>query len=334
MSAITLEEIRRPIEGELKLFDDYVIGAFNCDSPLMGDMLTAAISSRGKGVRPTLAILSSAMHLFEVEASERSIGNRAWIAAMMAEMIHLASLIHDDVIDNSNLRRGVATINAQWQSRNAILTGDYILGRTLSLGMQSGHYDIVEHLSGVISTLCEGEVIQSHYASTLDIGVEEYISIARKKTSALISASCSAGAIAAGASPQRVASIAEYGDNVGIAFQIQDDIIDFCPSSQSGKTSNNDLREGKITLPLLLLLEKSQEQDRESLKQLLRDCANCEKSVAKLHSIIQQSGAIERAEEIMDGYISRAITILNDYSPSPFRESLTQLAHFIKERTK
>ncbi len=326
---ITLQQIREPIEQQLELFDSYVAKQFSCDSPLMGEMLTSAISSRGKGVRPILAMLSAAIH-----SPENSIGDRAWIAAMMAEMIHLASLIHDDVIDNSSLRRGVATLNAVWQSRNAILTGDYILGRTLSLGLESGHYDIVTHLSGVISSLCEGEVIQAHYASQLDMNFENYIKIVELKTSSLIAASCSAGAIASGATPQSVDAISEYGNNIGIAFQIQDDILDYSPSQQSGKPINNDLREGKITLPLLQLLDSCNEQQVLDIKSLLSRCSHDDSAVEELHTMVVKSGAIDRAREIMDSYIKRALEIISTYPQSKYRDALILLTRFISERAK
>ncbi len=324
---ITLQQIREPIEQQLELFDRYVAEQFSCDSPLMGEMLTSAISSRGKGVRPILAMLSAAIH-----SPEKSIGDRAWIAAMMAEMIHLASLIHDDVIDNSPLRRGVATLNAEWQSRNAILTGDYILGRTLSLGLASGHYDIATHLSGVISSLCEGEVIQAHYASQLDMNFENYIKIVELKTSSLIAASCSAGAIASGATPQRVDAMSQYGNNIGIAFQIQDDILDFYPSQQSGKPINNDLREGKITLPLLMLIDSCDEQGAADIKSLLSRSTHDESAINELHNKVIQSGAIDRAREVMDSYIKRALEIISTYPQSEYRDSLILLTRFIAER--
>ncbi|MFR9648875.1 MAG: polyprenyl synthetase family protein [Rikenellaceae bacterium] len=322
-----LQKIRQPIQSELELFDSYVAEQFSCDSPLMGEMLSLAISSRGKGLRPTLAMLSAAIH-----SPQNHIGERAWVAAMMSEMIHLASLIHDDVIDNSSLRRGQSTLNAQWQSRNAILTGDYILGRTLSLGLKSGYYDVVTHLSGVISTLCEGEVIQAHYVSTLDLDFEGYINIVEKKTSSLIAASCSAGAIASVASPEKVEAITRYGNYIGIAFQMQDDILDFCPSSKSGKPSNNDLREGKITLPLLLLLEESTPQESAQIKAMLSACGEDESQVAKLQLLIEESSALPRAREIMEEYIQKALLILEQYPQSVYRDSLTLLTRFITER--
>ncbi len=322
-----LEEIRQPIKRELELFDNYVAEQFSCDSPLMGEMLTSAISSRGKGVRPILAMLSAAIH-----SPENQLDERTWIAAMMAEMIHLASLIHDDVIDNSSLRRGRATINAQWQSRNAILTGDYILGRTLSLGLSSGHYDIVTHLSGVISTLCEGEVIQAHHASTLSLSFEEYINIIEKKTSSLIAASCSAGAIASHASAQQIEDITLYGRYIGIAFQMQDDILDFYPSTKSGKPSNNDLREGKITLPLLMLLKESTPEEATKIKELLKRCGEDEVAITQLQQLITESNALTISKGVIAEYINKALSLLDRYPASNYLESLKLLTKFITAR--
>ncbi len=324
---VTLDQIRKPIVDDLKSFDQFVTEQFKADSSLLSEMLTYALSSRGKGVRPLIVMLCAGLN-----SSTGMVSRRAWIAAMMVEMIHTASLIHDDVIDNSDLRRGKPSLNAKWQSSKAVLVGDYILGRTLTLGMSSGQYDLVSHISKTIAILCEGELIQDDFADQKIMTREGYLDIIFKKTASLISVSASSGALAAGASADKVDRMRRFGEALGMAFQIQDDILDFTPSAQTGKPSNGDLREGKITLPLLAILDQATPEESDRIKELLAECQNDESAIDKLQRAVSEGGGIEFAEQVMQSYIQKAISILGEYPDSEFRTSLINLCAFITER--
>ncbi len=323
----TLDKIKAPIASDIEQFDAFIAEQFKADSQLMSQMLTYALSSRGKGVRPIIVMLSAAMN-----SSAGIVGRRAWVAATLVEMIHLASLIHDDVIDNADMRRGKPSLNAQWQSHKSILVGDYILGRTLTLGMSSGQYDLVSHISSAIAILCEGEVIQDDFAARHTMTREAYIDIIFKKSASLIAIAASAGAKAAGASAEKVATMRRFGEAIGMAFQIQDDILDYTPEAKTGKPSNGDLREGKVTLPLLAVIEQASDEQKAKISSLLERCKEDENAVATLHNLVKDNGGVEFATDVMNGYLEKAMAILATYPESDYRTALTELCIFITQR--
>ena len=327
---ITINEIRKPIEAELAEFNEFVKRNFSAKDGLIAEMLEYVLASRGKGIRPILVMLSAAMN----SENEGRFGKRTHLAAMLIEMIHVASLIHDDVIDESNLRRGKASVNARWQSRNAVLVGDYILAKNMDLGLSSGQYDLVSHVIKTMTTLCEGELIQSDHASKLDTSREAYFDIIYKKTASLLSASSSAGALSVGASPANVAAMRRFGEYVGLVFQIRDDILDFTPTADTGKPSNNDLRERKITLPLIEVLERVSDEERSEIISLVERCATDESCVEQVQQRVVAAGGIEAATETMKVYLQRAMSILGGYEESPYRQALIDLCTYIAERNR
>ncbi|MFI3248898.1 MAG: polyprenyl synthetase family protein [Rikenellaceae bacterium] len=326
---VTLTQIQDPIQESLAEFDKFVAEQFRTDNPILGKMLIDALSSRGKGVRPMLVMLCAGL-----TSNSGVVTRRAHIAAMMVEMIHLSSLIHDDVIDEALTRRGKPSLNAKWQSKRAVLTGDYILARNISIGLQSGQFDLVTHTVGAIATLCEGEVIQDDFARKHTMTREGYLSIIAKKTASLISISASAGAKAAGATTEQVNLMREFGRAVGMAFQIQDDILDYTPTSNSGKATYQDLMDGKITLPLLILLERASEQEQQRIQKLVEQATTSDEAIEQLAAYVAQNGGVELAQEVMQAYIERAIAILGEFPDSPFRTSLINLCAFITQRDR
>ena len=228
----TLDIIRKPVEAELRAFDEFVERQFTAEGELLSEMLQYALSSRGKGIRPLLVMLSAAMN---APMPGASLGRRPCLAAMLVEMIHVASLIHDDVIDESDTRRGKPSVNARWQSHKAVILGDYILARNMNLGLQSGQYDLVTHICGAMSALCEGEVLQGDCAEKHVMTRKSYLDIVHKKTASLIGVSASSGALAVGATRDKVARMRHFGESLGMAFQIQDDILDYTSTARTGK---------------------------------------------------------------------------------------------------
>ncbi len=326
---VTLDQIERPIAQSLTEFDAFVTDQFRTDNPLLAEMLVDALSSRGKGIRPLLVMLCSALC-----SPTGAVTRRSYIAAMMVEMIHLTSLIHDDVIDEARVRRGKPSLNAKWQSKRAVLTGDYILARNLSLGLSSGQFDLVTHVVGAIATLCEGEVIQDDCARRTMMSREEYLTIIAKKTASLIAISTSAGAKAAGAKAEQVELMREFGRAVGMAFQIQDDILDYTTSSKSGKSTYQDILEGKITLPLLIPIERSTEEQRQEVLRHVRHAATDEAAREWVIRFVEEQHGVELATEVMMAYINRAITILSSFPESEYRSALIDLCAYITERDR
>ena len=253
---------------------------------------------------------------------------------MLVEIIHTASLIHDDVIDEADTRRGRASANAKWQSRNAVVLGDYLLARNMELGMRSGQYDLVSYVIASIATLCEGELLQSDRAERMEITRDAYLEIIYKKTASLLGISAGVGALSAGANREQVARMRRFGDALGMAFQIQDDILDFTRGAETGKPSNNDLREHKITLPLLRLLDQSAPERRRKLVAKLSDVRNSPKNVDYLCKAVLDSDGIAYARQCMTEYRNRALAFLEGYPESDVLRSLHLFADFVLSRDK
>ena len=326
----TLDQIRRPIEDSLEEFNAFVRKNFSEEQgTLIGDMLEYVLSSRGKGLRPVVVMLAAG-----ATSATGNFGKRTMLAAMLVEMIHVASLIHDDVIDESNLRRGQASVNARWQSRNAVIIGDYILARNMNIGLQSGQYDLLTHIIGAMSTLCEGELVQSDHAAKLDTSREHYLDIIYKKTASLFSVCGSVGALSVGAPAAKVSAMRTFGKMLGMAFQIVDDILEFVPNNNTGKPAANDLRERKITLPLIEVLERVSEEEKAEIMHHLPLCAESEESVAFIQHKVEEHNGVELAHKTLQAYLQRAMSALSICEDTEYRNSLLALCEYVVERDR
>jgi octaprenyl-diphosphate synthase len=332
---ITIDDIRRPISADLEAFDKFVADNFNAEGEMLQEMLTYALSSRGKGIRPILTMLSAlTCTAATYRPDERNCTKRTYLAALMMEMIHTASLIHDDVLDSADERRGKPSVNAKWQSNLAIILGDYILARTMSLGMASAQYDIVSYVGTAMAALCEGEVLQSQHAKNLDTTRDDYFTIIYQKTASLLGVCGAIGAMSLGAQREDVERMRKFGEALGIAFQIQDDILDYNRQNNTGKPVNNDLREHKITLPLIEVLERKTEEERKAIIALMERCDKDNEALDTLHNMVLNEGSIERAQQVMQAYLSRAMHLISKYEDTPYRKALLDLCTFVAERDK
>ena len=332
---ITINDIRRPISADLEAFDKFVADNFNAEGEMLQEMLTYALSSRGKGIRPILTMLSGlTCTAAPYRPDERNCTKRTYLAALMMEMIHTASLIHDDVLDSADERRGKPSVNAKWQSNLAIILGDYILARTMSIGMASAQYDIVSYVGSAMAALCEGEVLQSQHAKSLDTTREDYFTIIYQKTASLLGVCAALGALSLGAQRKDIDRMRKFGEAIGIAFQIQDDILDYNRANNTGKPVNNDLREHKITLPLIEVMERKTEQEQKAIIALIERCDKDDVALDTLHAMVHDEGGIERATETMQAYLSRALHLVSKYEDTPYRKALIDLCTFVAERDK
>ena len=332
---ITIDDIRRPISADLEAFDKFVADNFNAEGEMLQEMLTYALSSRGKGIRPILTMLSAlTCTAATYRPDERNCTKRTYLAALMMEMIHTASLIHDDVLDSADERRGKPSVNAKWQSNLAIILGDYILARTMSLGMASAQYDIVSYVGTAMAALCEGEVLQSQHAKNLDTTRDDYFTIIYQKTASLLGVCGAIGAMSLGAQREDLERMRKFGEALGIAFQIQDDILDYNRQNNTGKPVNNDLREHKITLPLIEVIERKTEEERGAIIKLVERCNDDNEALDTLHNMVHNEGGIERATETMQAYLSRAMHLVSKYEDTPYRKALLDLCTFVAERDK
>lgn len=336
----TIDAIRLPILADLEAFDEFVRDNITAEGDLMREMLSYALSSRGKGVRPMLTILCASLmnssENIDAESAgkERHSSKRTYLAAMLVEMIHTASLIHDDVLDEADERRGRPSVNAKWQSDMAIILGDFILARTMSLGMASAQYDIMSYIGSAMATLCEGEVLQSQHARNLDTSRDDYFAIIYQKTASLLGVSAALGALSVGASREDVDRMRKFGEAIGIAFQIQDDILDFNRQNNTGKPANNDLREHKITLPLIEVMERRSEEERKEILELIKRCDKDESAVDALQQIVDEGDGKALAAQTMQAYLQRALHLLAKYPDTPYRTSLMELCAYIAERDR
>ena len=328
---ITLDAIRQPVTKELDAYEAFLERQFTAEGDLLNEMLRHALSSRGKGVRPLLVTLSAAMNARTAGAAG---GYRVSLAAMLVEMIHTASLIHDDVIDEADERRGRPSANALWQSRKAVLLGDFILARNMAIGLKSGQFDLVSHICGCMATLCEGELLQDDCVGKQNMTRRTYLDVIYKKTACLLGVSASAGALAVGAGHEKVSIMRRFGEALGMAFQIQDDILDYSPMAETGKPIGNDLREGKITLPLLVVLDKADDNRRAALLERLKECHTDESAVEEMQRIVIEEGGLTEAQTAMQGYIAHAVKLLSEFDDTPYRTSLIHLCTFVAERNK
>ena len=332
---ITIDDIRRPISADLEAFDQFVADNFNAEGEMLQEMLTYALSSRGKGIRPILTMLSALTCTGAAyRPDERNCTKRTYLAALMMEMIHTASLIHDDVLDSADERRGKPSVNAKWQSNLAIILGDFILARVMSIGMASAQYDIVSYVGSAMAALCEGEVLQSQHAKSLDTTREDYFTIIYQKTASLLGVCAALGALSLGAQREDIDRMRKFGEAIGIAFQIQDDILDYNRANNTGKPSNNDLREHKITLPLIEVMERKSEAERAEIIELMKRCDSDNEALDALHNMVTSEGGIERAQQTMQAYLSRAMHLVSKYEDTPYRKALIDLCTFVAERDK
>lgn len=310
-------------------YEAYMESIIRTDDPLFGAQMSYIFDHSGKGIRPLLSLLSSKIHY-----GGKPIDERALLSAALVELIHSASLVHDDVVDEAQVRHGKPSVNRVWGRRSSIITGDYILARTFETGMESHEYDILTFISRSIKALCEGEVIQDEASQRLDMTREKYLDIIYRKTALLMGISFGSGAVAAEASTEEIERATALGEALGMAFQIKDDILDYSSSDQTGKPQCADLREHKITLPLLTLLEESTPEERALIKSLVAEADSHENSLVVLHSMVVRSGGLQKSEVVVGEYLDRARAIAAHYTASKYRDALSEMCDFMAERTK
>lgn len=320
----TLEQIQRPIADQVRHYEEFITHSLRSDSAFVSAICDYIISHRGKQMRPLLTLLTAALH--------GEIDSRSYMGASLVEMIHTASLMHDDVVDEAYVRRSSPSVNALWRSHTAVLIGDFIFARSYHICMQNGGADMLTEVTRAIHELSEGELIQTEQSETLTMTRSLYQEIIYKKTASLLGACAAVGALSVGATAEQVKTMRTFGDNLGIAFQIKDDILDFSPSEVIGKPSFGDLRERKITLPLLYVLEQSTPTEHDRLISLLSDVRHCPENVELLAQAVQRGGGLSHAAQSMETYRDLALEALDPYPDGPIKESLHRFADFVLAR--
>ncbi|MEN6521207.1 MAG: polyprenyl synthetase family protein [Armatimonadota bacterium] len=321
---------RAPIQEELREVENFLSETIHSDVQTINDVFDHLLSAGGKRLRPALVILSS-QTAFDTDTNHE----RVTAVAAVVELIHMASLMHDDVIDHSDSRRGRVTANAFWGNRISILSGDYILAKAFRLLLKDNDQRIMDTIADTTTKMSEIEVLQSMCEHSIENWKKNYWEIVRNKTAGFMSACCRCGAILSGADSSTEEALAKYGMELGMAFQLTDDILDIAGEQDVvGKPIGSDLREGKFTLPVLIAFDAIPEEEKESIRKALERPENTEDDVRKLCEKIRSLGAVESAREQAKSFIERANDHLKSLPPSDARDALTTLSSNILYRTR
>ena len=311
------EDLQR-VEESLKIFS-------SSPNRLISEISTYLFQKKGKRIRPALLILCSKLLNYR--------GEEHIFMAGLVEFIHTASLIHDDIIDNSDFRRGRDTVHARWGPNISVLLGDYLYIRTIGMSQESTHPEVIRILTDVTARMIEGELTEYQMSGNLETAEQDYINIIDKKTASLFSAACRIGAILGRATPEQEDRLVEYGRNLGLAFQVTDDLLDFRGNEKRlGKPVLADLSEGRITLPLIYALRSDGSESRTRLKTLLQAKRLDPQSKGEILDIIKANGALEDGHRKAEAFSLRAREAVSGFPESTHREALSLLAEFVLGR--
>ncbi len=321
---MTLKEIKAPVEGHMKTFETYFRNSMKTSVPLLNTITNYIVKRKGKQMRPLFVFFSAALF--------SGINQRTYRAATLIEMLHTATLIHDDVVDDSNERRGFFSLNALWKNKISVLVGDYLLSRGLLLSLENDDVDLLRIVSYSVKEMSEGELLQMEKARNLDIEESVYFEIIRKKTASLIASCLASGTASTGASPDEIEKMRQIGEKIGIAFQIKDDILDFDTSNYTGKPAAIDIKERKMTLPLIYLLNNSGYLQKRKIINIVKNHNTDREKIAWLIEQVNKGGGLNYATKMMTQYRNQAIEMLQQMPDNPAKESLRQLIDFTIER--
>ncbi len=321
----SLSAIKGPIEKELKEFEKHFRNSMRSHVPLLDRITYYIVKRKGKQVRPMFVFLCASLCGSTTPSTFR--------AASLVELLHTATLVHDDVVDDSFQRRGFFSINALWKNKVAVLVGDYLLSKGLLLALENEEYDLLQIVSKAVKEMAEGELLQMEKARRLDIEEKVYYDIIRQKTASLIASACAAGASSTTDNKETVEQIRLFGEKIGIAFQIRDDLMDF-GSDDIGKPKGIDIKEKKLTLPLIYALENTSSAKKKQIIQTIKRHHNDSSKVAEVIQFVRDSGGLDYARNAMFQHRKDAIEILMTFPECPARDSLEQLIYFVTDRKK
>ena len=323
--ALKLKDIQAPVAAEMEAFERKFRQSMKSKVMLLDKITGYIVRRKGKQMRPLFVFLSA--------GATGQITESTYRGASLIELLHTATLVHDDVVDDANERRGFFSINALWKNKIAVLVGDFLLSRGLILSMENGDHNLLRITTEAVKEMSEGELLQMEKARKLDISEDIYYEVIRQKTASLITSCCKVGAASAGADDDTIQKMGEFGMAVGMAFQIKDDLFDY-GTFEIGKPRGIDIKEKKMTLPLIYALSKADKSQKRRIKKLVKNAEKKPKLVAEVIEFVKKSGGIEYAVSIMETFHNKAKDILKTFPESTFRNSLEDLVQFTIERTK
>jgi octaprenyl-diphosphate synthase len=322
----TLNDVKAPVAEDMKLFEASFRKSLKSKTPLLNRITSYIVKRKGKQMRPILVFLSAKLF--------GDINERTHRGAALIELMHTASLVHDDVVDDSNLRRGFFSINALWKNKIAVLVGDFMLSRVLLLAVQHKDYDLLELVSMAVEQMSEGELLQIEKARRLDIEEDIYFEIIRQKTASLLKSCCAVGAASAGACNEDVQKLAQFGEQMGLAFQIKDDLFDYQLNNDTGKPSMLDIQERKMTLPIIHTLKKCSKADKRFIISTIKNHNTDAERIKRVLELVRTHGGIEYTESKLRECRDNAMRILHQFPNSTTRDNLSQYLNFVLERKK
>lgn len=322
-----VSQIKQPIEHEMELFEKKFLLSMTSKVALLNRITYYIVNRKGKQMRPMFVFLVAKMLAGE------TIKERTYRGASVIELIHTATLVHDDVVDDSNRRRGFFSINALWKNKIAVLVGDYLLSKGLLLSIDNGDFDLLQIISVAVREMSEGELLQIEKARKLDITEAVYYEIIRQKTATLIAACCAMGAQSVNASKEEVEHMRKFGELIGMAFQIKDDLFDY-GSEKIGKPTGIDIKEQKMTLPLIYSLNQASEKEKRWLINSIKNKNKDSKRVKEVIVFVKDSGGLDYAVSKMKAFQLEALQILKNYPESTYKESLELMVNYVIDRKK
>lgn len=323
--SINLKDIQAPVAAEMEEFEKKFRQSMRSKVMLLDKITNYIVRRKGKQMRPLFVFLCA--------GTAGTISESTYRGAALIELLHTATLVHDDVVDDSHYRRGFFSINALWKNKIAVLVGDYLLSRGLILSLENDDFDLLKIVSNAVREMSEGELLQMEKARKLDITEDVYFEIIKQKTASLITACCRVGASSSGADLEIIDKLTVFGECVGMAFQIKDDLFDY-GAFEIGKPTGIDIREKKMTLPLIYALNNTDKSNKKHIISAIKKSEDHPKKVAEVIAFVKASGGIEYATSIMEDYHQKAKDILKSLPDSVYKSSLEQLVQFTIDRTK
>lgn len=321
-----LEQIKQPIQAEFEVFKQKFDASLQSSNPLLGEVINFIKQRRGKMMRPMLTLLMAKL-CGKIEES-------TYYAAISLELLHTASLVHDDVVDESDKRRGQASVNALYDNKLSVLVGDFLLATSLTNAALTENISLVKLVSCLGQKLSEGEIIQLSNTNASDFSEDVYFDVIKKKTAALFSTAAEAGVRSVESCDEIAEKAYQFGELIGIAFQIKDDIFDYNPSDSLGKPSGNDMKEGKLTLPALYVLNAFNDESMKKLALKIRSLEATNEEISLFIDYVKRNGGIEYATQVMIDYRNKALDLLPQTASPDLKEALTSYIDYVIERSK
>ncbi|MCG8388931.1 MAG: polyprenyl synthetase family protein [Cytophagales bacterium] len=323
--ALSLKDIKAPISSEMNEFEKKFRASMKTKVLLLDKIMSYIVKRKGKQMRPMFVFLSAGTCGKITESTYRG--------ASLIELLHTATLVHDDVVDDANYRRGFFSVNALWKNKIAVLVGDYLLSRGLLLSVDNEDYELLKIVSSAVKEMSEGELLQMEKTRHLDITEEVYYEIIRQKTASLVASCCAVGASSSGSENGTIANMKDFGEKIGMAFQIKDDLFDY-GDMEIGKPLGIDIQEKKITLPLIKALESASWTERRRIKRIIGKDSKSRQNVKEVIDFVKGSGGLDYAKGIMTKFYKEALDILEQFEDSAYKTSLANLVQYTIERNR